>query len=184
MKQIEGYPGYAITPFGDVFSFKSSKYLKQTKGKNGYLQVSLCADGKQKKVEVHLLVARTFIPNPDNKEIVNHKDGNKHNPKVCNLEWVTRKENTAHALQTGLRKRQCAIERAVIIVTPENEKQVFINMKDASLYFGKNRNWVFDRIKKSSTFYHGDIMIMVLETGQAVPDVQYVPPGGKEEIAI
>lgn len=51
---------------------------------------------------IHRLVAECFIPNPENKPEVNHKDGNGHNPAADNLEWVTRKENTDHAYTTGL----------------------------------------------------------------------------------
>lgn len=67
----------------------------------GYLYVG--TGGKNgKRYRVHRLVALTFIENPDNKPIVNHIDGDKHNNDVTNLEWVTSSENTRHAKQTGL----------------------------------------------------------------------------------
>lgn len=74
------------------------KLLKPNRHGNGYLFVNLA--GKQ--VSVHRLVATAFIPNPMGKEQVNHKDGNKANNTVDNLEWCTASENTRHAVQNGL----------------------------------------------------------------------------------
>jgi len=59
-------------------------------------------DGTTKRCRVHRLVAQAFIPNPENKPYVNHKDGNRANNCVANLEWVTASENAIHARQTGL----------------------------------------------------------------------------------
>ena len=74
-----------------------SKVLKQGKGSNGYLTVSFSVDSIKSNHSVHRLVARAFIPNESNKPQVNHKDGNKHNNHVDNLEWMTRSENGLHA---------------------------------------------------------------------------------------
>ena len=69
----------------------------------GYLQVELRDDyGKRKIKKVHRLVAETFIPNPDNLPEVNHKDENKQNPSVSNLEWCTSKYNSNY----GIRKER------------------------------------------------------------------------------
>lgn len=87
---------YTIRKNGDVYSEYSNKVIKPYKIR-GYLGYSLIIDGKRKVWYAHRLIATAFIPNPENKELVNHKDGNKHNNSVENLEWVTKKENAIHA---------------------------------------------------------------------------------------
>lgn len=78
--------------------YKSTRKKKKQSMINGYPAIWL----KSKPYYVHRLVAKKFIPNPENKPEVNHIDGNKHNNRVNNLEWVTSKENHDHALRTGL----------------------------------------------------------------------------------
>jgi hypothetical protein len=67
-------------------------------GGSGYKSIKLA----KREVMLHRLVAQNFIPNPEHKPVVNHKDGNKENNHVDNLEWVTYAENTQHAVDTGL----------------------------------------------------------------------------------
>lgn len=94
MKDIQGYEGlYAITSCGKVWSYKSKRFLMPYKHYKGYLLVKLTKDGIRKAYTVHRLVAEAYIPNPENKEQVNHKDENKANNCVNNLEWMTNKEN-------------------------------------------------------------------------------------------
>lgn len=91
---------YEVSNFGRVRSFKrrKMKYLKPCpRGHSGYICVRLqFDDGHHKDYSIHNLVAMTFIPNPNNKPYVNHKDGNKKNNHIDNLEWVTASENTLH----------------------------------------------------------------------------------------
>ena len=75
---------------------QKGKILKFNKNYSGYYQVRLSKNGIAKTYRVNRLVALTFIDNPLNKETVNHKDGDKLNNKVENLEWATRKEQTNH----------------------------------------------------------------------------------------
>lgn len=94
MVSVENYSSYGITENGQVWSYKSNKFLSQRYDKYGYLRVTLMNDDKKMKTElVHKLVALAYIPNPDGKETVNHKDENKENNCVSNLEWMTRQEN-------------------------------------------------------------------------------------------
>lgn len=69
-----------------------------------YYRVTLSKDGKTKRFSVHRLVCEAFLENPENKPFVNHKDGDKLNNTLSNLEWVTQSENCIHALETGLAK--------------------------------------------------------------------------------
>ena len=75
------------------------RVLKPALGKSGYLLVTFSVDNTQSSQNVHRLVARAFIFNEANKPQVNHKDGNKKNNAVDNLEWVTVSENGLHSFR-------------------------------------------------------------------------------------
>lgn len=94
---------YDIYDDGRCFSHLSNKFLTP-KMSVKYPTYNLTIDGKKKQIKIHRMVAETFILNPENKPIVNHKDGDTHNFHITNLEWVTFKENAEHAYNTGLRK--------------------------------------------------------------------------------
>lgn len=115
-KSIKGYETlYEVSNYGNVKSLSRvkknhsklqiihGKTLKPEKTRLGYLRVGLSRDGKEKKFLIHRLVADAFIGKNNGLEI-NHKDGNKANNHVSNLEWVTRRENIKHAFETGLNK--------------------------------------------------------------------------------
>lgn len=84
-KAIKDFPNYKISNYGRVFSKYKNGLLKQSKDAYGYSQVNLNRHSKK----VHRLVAETFIPNPDNLPEINHKDEDKNNNKLSNLEWCT-----------------------------------------------------------------------------------------------
>ena len=95
-KSIAGYEGlYEVSDLGRVKSLKYGKerILKPGGDTHGYLQVILCKDGHVKKFTVHRLVATAFISNPHNLETINHKDEDKTNNLVSNLEWMSLKDN-------------------------------------------------------------------------------------------
>lgn len=107
MKDIEGYEGkYAITSTGKVYSYSRNRYLMPKVTKFGYYEVALSnqTDGIRnvKYKTIHRLVAETFLNNPSNLEQVNHKDGNKFNNHLNNLEFCTAKENIKHSWKLGL----------------------------------------------------------------------------------
>lgn len=100
---IKGYTHYLIDEKGNIYSLSRNKLLKPIKNKDGYYRVCLCENNVRHYRFVHRLVALQFIPieNPE-LLVVNHKDGNKINNNVDNLEWVTSRENTLHAINMNL----------------------------------------------------------------------------------
>lgn len=100
-KIIENSKGYRVSEDGRVFNNQNKEMKLDSSAR--YLRVQLiCQDGTVKKESVHRLVAKAFIPNPENKPDVNHIDGNKLNNHVSNLEWVTKSENMVHARNNKL----------------------------------------------------------------------------------
>ena len=136
---------YDITRDGKVIN-KNTGYqlIPQPNGK-GYLRVSI---GKQ-LMFVHRLVAEKYIPNPDNKTQVNHKDGNKLNNCVDNLEWVSNQENRNHAIDNGLHLigekcpwHKITEEDVIYIRRHKNEK----TQKEWAEIYGVSRSTISDII--------------------------------------
>ena len=117
-RPIKGYEGfYEVSNLGRVRSCDrrekhSDGHLRMRYGKmlhssiqdRGYAHVILHQNGNRKTHAIHRLVATAFIPNPENRTTVNHIDGNKQNNNFQNLEWVSPKQNTVHAVKLGLVK--------------------------------------------------------------------------------
>lgn len=105
---IPGFEGiYTIDKLGTIRNVEhiwNIKELKLDDSRRDYLSVTLFKDGRRYRFLVHRLVAEVFIPNLESKPQVNHKDGNRSNNSIDNLEWVTASENSQHALATGLAK--------------------------------------------------------------------------------
>lgn len=100
-KPIDGYPWYLISDQGQVKSILSGKIRRFSVHREGYCSVALCHQdvGKPKHYYIHRLVAKAFCPNPLDLPDVNHIDGIKSNNWATNLEWITHKENHAHAVR-------------------------------------------------------------------------------------
>lgn len=88
-----GYEDYAVTTDGEVWSIKSKNWLKPRINGSGYLQVALYKGGKRKSFYIHRLVALAFIPNPMNLPQINHKNEDKKDNRLENLEWISTKDN-------------------------------------------------------------------------------------------
>ena len=121
---INGVNGYKISNYGRVKNHKG-KITNGSNHESGYLWVSI----SPKQYLLHRLVAKVFIPNPENKEQVNHIDGNKTNACVSNLEWCSNKENSQHAHDNGLNSNTKPIIQYDIDMNKINE---FKSQKEAS----------------------------------------------------
>jgi hypothetical protein len=98
---IPGYENlYEVSSLGRISNYR--KVMKTYKINSGYEAVKLYKNGDKESFLLHRLIATSFIPNPTNKPIVNHIDGDKENNHVSNLEWCTNSENILHARATGL----------------------------------------------------------------------------------
>lgn len=93
-RKLANYSKYRIYPDGRIYSEYVNKFIKATEDTSGYLQNTLVSDqGERKTLKNHILVASAFIPRIVDKYEINHKDFNKHNNTVDNLEWCDRKYN-------------------------------------------------------------------------------------------
>ena len=149
-KEINGFEDlYMVSNKGNVFSIKRRKTLKlQKKGKN-YFCVRLHNKKNIKSLYVHRLVAEAFIPNPENKPQVNHKDGVKANNSIDNLEWVTNIENRNHAI-----KNMLVTNTRIVTIKKGDKKYTFNKIVDAQKHIGCSRRLIHDVLsKKYKTAY-------------------------------
>jgi len=101
-KKIPGFERYLISRKGQIYSTRQKILLKIAKTEKEYPCITIYNKGKNSTRNVHRLVALAWLPNPKNLPDVNHKDGNRQNYHVSNLEWVSKKENMRHAIGKGL----------------------------------------------------------------------------------
>lgn len=99
---------YAVTEDGQVFSYKTNKWMKGSVNKNGYVTVVIRLDNHViKRLYVHRMVMETFNPNPNSHELeVNHINANKSDNRLENLEWCTHQQNLQHSIDNNLRSHQ------------------------------------------------------------------------------
>lgn len=126
------YPSYRVTKKGEVFSYRQGNILKPLSvvlDNSGYPIVKLYDDkNKVRTIAVHKLIADTFIPNPNNLECINHKDENKTNNSIDNLEWCTKAYNNCYnnkAVKIGLKLRESNPNKRA--VNQIDERGVIIN---------------------------------------------------------
>ena len=140
-KTIKDFPGYYVSDKGRVLGI-SGRIMKPTApGKNWkYYSVCLKRDGKDYRRTIHRLVAESFLPNPNNLPQVNHKDENKLNNIVENLEWCSARYNNNYGnnMRSGREKVSIARSKPVEMVM-ENGVKLFSSIREAARLTGLNR---------------------------------------------
>ena len=133
MTSIENYENYIIYENGDLLNVDTGKYLNPHLNKQGYKDISLFKNRKQKHFLVHRLLALTFIPNPENKKCIDHINRDRSDNRLENLRWATHLENSQNQ---GMYKTNTSGEKNIS-------------------YYKQNNFWVFDKVlnKKRITKY-------------------------------
>lgn len=171
-KYIDGYNNkYYITKEGKVYisNYRNTGIDKEMKPRiiSGYYALGLetpKSNNKsrlQKIYKIHRLLAEYFIPNPDNKPCVNHKDGNKLNNSLSNLEWATISENTKHAYANKLERNWWTKELGIVCINLiENYKYNFADI--AKLFNLPSRTYVYhfwNKGYKTFSLKHNNVFI-------------------------
>lgn len=155
VRPVDGFPDYYITNDGAVYSkkFNKTRKLKPSIVAYGYYGVILCQNGKTYSKRVHRLVAEAFIPKVKKKSQVNHKNGNKLDNSIENLEWCTPKENIHHAFnELSRRGGNCKLSDTQAIAVKSSHAQG-IKIKDLAKQYGLCRK-IIKRIVKGVSYNH------------------------------
>lgn len=166
-KDIKGYEGlYQVSNLGRVKSFshivrcRNGKRIQPGKTLTGafdgnYLHVTLFKNGKRKICFIHRLVASTFIDNPYDLPQVNHKDGNKMNNNVKNLEWCSARDNLIHAFKLGLKTAQITHYRGVKAFKDGNFVGEYKSLHEAAKKLNLNVGHICGVLHGRSTNFKG-----------------------------
>jgi hypothetical protein len=154
---IKDFPNYSIDVNGVITNIKTGKEIKSWVGGTGYLQVNLYHKGSRSTFKLHRLVADTFIPNPIGLPVINHRDGNKLNNTIDNLEWTTQQDNVRHGVMSdnirGVGRGAKIVEQYTLDGEMVNE---FISCKIAAEFIkgieGSLRNAASGRQKTYKSF--------------------------------
>lgn len=149
-RTIAEHPAYEVSDTGEVRH--GERILKQQTDRKGYRRVKI---GRSHLIRVHREVAKAFVPNPEGKPQVNHKDGDKGNNRADNLEWVTNAENQLHAYRTGLK-------HGAHVMVIRNDGMIYRSVSEAAEALGVRQGVISNALQgrqrtvKGHTFQYFD----------------------------
>ncbi len=139
---------YLLSKFGEVINLANNIPLKPIVNSNGYLKVSLAnGDGTSFQCSIHKLVALHYLPNPYGYSQINHKDGNKLNNDVDNLEWCSSKENIQHAFKIGLRPGYMSMDEKLILISRVLSGEL---IRDLAIEIGRSETSLSGMLRKAA----------------------------------
>lgn len=124
-KAIPDHPPYEVSSIGRVRNTQTDYILKQFENREGYLRLQL---GDRKNYAVHILVAKAFVQNPENKPEVNHKHGRKNDNRASQLEWSTKRENIIHSFSLP---RKAPSRGSILAISSQGFRHIFPSMRAA-----------------------------------------------------
>lgn len=143
--KIKGFENYQINENGVVINTDTGKVKSPFVNKsNGYLCVDLYKDNKSHKKTIHRLIAEAFIPNPENKPTVDHKNGNRLDNSIDNLRWATYSEQNSRFNTVGVRSEK------ILVVHESGETMTFEKIGDAAEYFNCSLGNISQMLKKGT----------------------------------
>ena len=176
-KKIEGFDGkYYISTNGEIYSVPAKRILKTCISNTGYELVCLRSpNGKRKQYTVHRLVALTFLPNPENLPIINHKDENKLNNKVENLEWCTYSYNNTYGEHLNKKSRtlhNSSRKECWIINLESKELMHFDSLHEAADFLQTNSTKLANVAKGKYAQHKGwYVSFSPIDAETSIPDV-------------
>ena len=140
LREIPGFPGYFINNIGEIYSIRHFNKLTKMvlkEDKDGYLEVGLYKNKRRHFRRVHRLVLEAFSSNPDRLTQVNHKDGNKKNNNINNLEWCTCQDNLLHSFRV-LHRNPSITTNKIVVLTNKTTGEVhrFFSIKECAKFLG------------------------------------------------
>lgn len=165
---VEEFPRYLVSQYGNVYDCVRERMLAQSVTKKGYYIVNISTPYGRFTVSVHRLVAKTFYDvDSENDKEVNHRDGDKSNNCIWNLEWMTHVENMRHAYAMGLLHRPAINDIPIKCVETGQE---FRSMGDAAKYLGTYSSEIWRVVDKPQWKCRGYHFVTISEGGEANDD--------------
>jgi hypothetical protein len=152
--ESKNYHGYVVFENGVIINKDGHEIKPQTK-KRRYAKVTLYFNGKYRYTNLHRILAELFIPNPNNLPQVNHKDGDRSNNTISNLEWVSARRNIIHAFEIGLNRKVYGRKqrRNPVIYIDGNGSAIkeYETIVDAAKDFKMSRSTLYKLLRKENS---------------------------------